>query len=212
VKDPAADTISRRRWLWGTVVAALLLGLLSLARVVLKGVPLSRFSPSVLADSFVGIFQMSPGSIAGAFVSWFALWSLGCGLVLRFTYRRFAPTFAQVHSYTQSTDRLNQVLAAIFPKRAMAGRTWSYHEPHNDPTALLLSAYPLPKWSELLILLVTLILPGYVALVLMGAVERVTIRTTVENGRSYLWVEACGYTATTKAKELITELDQPETD
>ena len=209
MNDPA-DATTRRRWLWGTVVATLLLGLLALARIVLKGVPVSRISLSALADSFVGIFQMSPGSIAGAFIAWFALWSLGCGLVLRFTYRRFAPTFVQVHSSTQTTDRLNQVLAGIFPRRAMVGRTWSYNEPRNDPTALVLSAYPLPTWIELLILLVTLILPGYIALVLMGPVERVAIRTTVESGRSYLWVEACGYTATSKAKELITKLDQAQ--
>ncbi len=136
--------------------------------------------------------------------------ALGClglliilgGLILRWTYGSFAPTYHQTLKSHLSVDQVWAEVEIIFPKRAMSGQPWARKRMKEDPHTLHLSAYPLPNWLGCLAMLLTGILLGGIGWALMGRLEKVVVRPLKTGQTSTVQIGASGYGAVVKVKVL----------
>jgi len=148
-------------------------------------------------------FAQQGGSDVGTTFFWIGLLAIVAGLILRFTYGNFAPSYTQEIMSKLSVHEVWNQVDSIFPERNVVGRPWTRKRPKEDALSLELSAYPLPYWGGCLVMLFTGIIWGFIAWVLMGRLEKVTIKVIEQGGGSNVRIEARGYTAVSRARELI---------
>jgi hypothetical protein len=181
----------------GIRIAAILLVLL---------IAMDSLTLAAMASPSISPLAQQKDSDASTLCAWLGLLAIVAGLILRFTYGSFAPSYTQ-----EVTSKLpvNQVWAqvdSVFPKRDVIGRPWARKKPKEDPPSLELSAYPLPYWSGCLIMLLTGIILGFIAWVLMGRIEKVTVKSVEDGEGSQVRIDARGYAAVSRAKELVARL------
>jgi hypothetical protein len=169
-------------------------------------VSLSLTAIGLLSSTVMASPTVSPlaqeGSDASTIVATVGAVAIIAGLILRFTYGRFAPSYTEQVETTLPVDQVWEHVDSVFPKRDVAGRPWTRKRPQEDPLSLVLSAYPLPYWSGCLVMLFTGIILGFLAWLLMGRLEKVTIELAKKGVVTHVKIEARGYAAVSKAREL----------
>src|SRR5262245_18373784 len=123
-------------------------------------------------------------------------------ILIHLFHLRFAPRYTRQLVGTRSIDEVLALIGELFPTRDIVGRPWVWKRSPTDPQALELSAYPLPYWAGCLILLLTVIIWGFVAWVVVGRCERVAIRLATADEGVSLQIHALGNAATAKAQLL----------
>ncbi|HEY3228188.1 MAG TPA: hypothetical protein VGJ87_03150 [Roseiflexaceae bacterium] len=127
-------------------------------------------------------------------------------ILIRLFHQRFAPRYNRQLVSTRSIDEVLALIGELFPARDVVGRPWVWKRSPSDPQVLELSAYPLPYWAGCLIMLVTGIIWGFVAWVILGRRERVTIRLATAGEGVSIQIHALGNAATAKAQILAARL------
>jgi len=131
------------------------------------------------------------------------------GLAVRFFYAQYAPESPRIVASdlppTIIWDRVN----SRFPEQPESPeRFWTRVRDQEEPATLALSSYPLSSPGIRLLLVLTLVVPGAIALIVMGRQERVTIRVEERDGGSHVSARARGYVACTKAEEFLRQVSR----
>jgi WD40 repeat protein len=163
-------------------------------------------TPTVMASPTISPLPQQGGGDATTIFVWLGLLVIVAGLILRFTYGSFAPSYTQEVASKLPVDQVWAQVDSVFPKQNIAGKPWTRKRPKEDPLSLVLSAYPLPYWSGCLIMLFTGIILGFIAWVLMGRLEKVTIKLVENDAGSRVKIEARGYAAVSMSRELVARL------
>jgi hypothetical protein len=135
--------------------------------------------------------------------------ALLAGLAVRFVYADYAPESFRIVASDLAPVVIWDEVNALFPERPESpARFWTRGRDQAGPATLSLSSYPLSNLGIRLLIGLTLIVPGVIALIVMGQQERVTIRVEEQEGASLVSARARGYVACVQAEEFLRQVSR----
>jgi hypothetical protein len=181
-----------RSYLWRTLVVVGALG---------NGTPVAAAAaaPAALAPARGSATTLLVLGITGLII-------LILAILIRVTHKYIAPHYRRQIVTTRSIDQVLAIVDQIFPAHDIVGRPWVRKRSPADPQALELWAYPLPYWAGCLIMLATGIIWGFIAWIMLGRREQVTIRVATTTEGLSVQINALGNAATAKAQALAARL------